>query len=80
MSEPDSAEREPEGRYANYCEIGNNPLEFLLQFGQWYGGRAKPNIHTRIVTSPTYAKEILALLQRSVDAFECMYGPIKDRS
>jgi hypothetical protein len=79
MNDPASG-KETEGRYANYCEIGNNEVEFLLQFGQWYGGDAQPNVHTRIVTSPTYAKEILAILQRSIDGFERMYGTITSRS
>lgn len=58
-----------DARYANYFEVGHNPFEFVLEFGQMYEGEAG-SIHTRIVTSPNYAKAFLALLQTAMDAFD----------
>jgi hypothetical protein len=40
--------RKPEGRYANFFQIGHNAAEFLLEFGQEEGRI----IHTRIYMSP----------------------------
>jgi hypothetical protein len=29
----------PEGRYANYFQIGHNAFEFIIDFGQGYEGQ-----------------------------------------
>jgi hypothetical protein len=65
-----------EGRYANYFKVGHNAFEFLLDFGQFYSGSDRAQIHTRIVTSPAYAKELLATLRDSIDQFELSFGII----
>jgi hypothetical protein len=72
---------EPDGRYANYFEIGHNAFEFLLDFGQHYADRTwrdatRAQVHTRIVTGPVYAKALLALLAASVTEHERLYGVI----
>ena len=63
-----------EGRYANYFAVGQNALEFLLDFGQAYDENKKPQIHTRIITSPTYAKAFLKVLGDAVSAHEKNYS------
>ena len=60
----------PEGRYANYIKVGYNAFEFVIDFGQLYSGEGEPNMHTRIITGPAYAKNLLALLKDSIDGFE----------
>jgi hypothetical protein len=55
-----------EGRYANYFKVGQNAFEFILDFGQFYSEDQEANLHTRIVMSPYYAKELLNLLQASI--------------
>ena len=57
---------DPDGRYANYFDVGVNPNEVVLDFGQFYGRGGQPAVHTRIVTTPVYARELLALLARSI--------------
>jgi hypothetical protein len=52
--------------YANYFEVGHTPFEFVLDFGQSYAN-GETSYHTRIVTSPTYAR---ALLDTLAQAFE----------
>ena len=53
-----------EARYSNHFEIGQNAFEFLRDFVQLYDGNEKrPRIHTRIITSPFYAKHLSDLLQ-----------------
>ncbi len=65
-------------RYANYLKVGHNASEFLLDFGQFYADSVGATVHTRIVTSPTYAKAFLATLTESIEAFERQYGEISE--
>jgi hypothetical protein len=67
---------QPEGRYANYFKIGHNAFEFLLDFGQFYSETNRAQLHTRIVTSPIYAKALLEVLRESVDRYEQVFGDI----
>ncbi len=69
-------EEVPEGRYANYFNVGHNAFEVILEFGQFYEGNQEPRMHTRIVTSPAYAKALLGLLQSSIAQYEGTFGPI----
>ncbi len=64
------------GRYANYFKIGYNAFEFLLDFGQFYNEDEKAQLHTRIITSPIYAKTLHKLLQDSIDQYEQAFGAI----
>jgi hypothetical protein len=57
---------DPDGKYANYFDIGVNANELVLDFGQFYGRGAQPTVHTRIVTTPAYGRELLGLLARSL--------------
>lgn len=66
-----------EGRYANYFQIGHNAFEFLLDFGQLYSDVKQETFHTRIVTGPPYAKELLKVLGQAVEQYERAYGSIK---
>jgi hypothetical protein len=64
------AEDKPEGKYANYFEVGFNAYEFVIDFGQQYSPRAE-KIHTRIVTSPMLAQSLRELLDRSLQDYRC---------
>ncbi|MEK6784180.1 MAG: DUF3467 domain-containing protein [Nitrospirota bacterium] len=66
-------------RYANYFEIGHNAAEFILDFGQAYSSSEERQMHTRIVTSPLYAKALFRLLEKSVERYEGVYGEICER-
>lgn len=67
-----------EGKYANYFEIGHNAFEFLLDFGQEYSNGFQGRIHTRIVTGPSFAKELLKVLEKSIEQYEQTFGTIRD--
>jgi len=67
---------DPEGRYANYCKVGHNALEFLIDFGQLYTDEARATLHTRIVSHPQFAKELLTTLGESVRQYERVFGVI----
>ncbi len=73
----DSREPRPsEGRYANYFSVGYNAVEVLLDFGQFYAEAGEPRMHTRIVTSPIYARALLDTLRTSLEGYERDHGPI----
>ena len=64
------------GQYANYFEIGHNAYEFLIDFGQSSPERKTAQLHTRIITGPVYAKELLETLQESIHQYEVEHGAI----
>jgi len=63
-----------DGKYANYFQVGHNAFEFLLDFGQVYSDGTPEHFHTRIVTSPSYAKELLKVLSESIQQYETTFG------
>lgn len=66
----------PVARYANYFQVGHNASEVVVEFGQHYKGSSQPQMHTRIVTAPTYAKELLDLLQTAIANYEQTFGDL----
>jgi uncharacterized protein DUF3467 len=71
-----SAAHDLEGRYANYFKVGYNAFEFLLDFGQYYNEGENAQLHTRIITSPIYAKSLLEFLGDCIDRYEQQFGRI----
>jgi hypothetical protein len=65
------------GQYANYFKVGQNAYEFVLDFGQFYPESENANFHTRIITSPVYAKALLTILQESITQYEQTFGAIQ---
>jgi len=59
-----------EGRYANYFEVNRNHVELIIDCGQFYAGCPGPVMHTRLVTSPAYARALMESLQRAFAAGE----------
>jgi hypothetical protein len=68
----------PAARYANYFEIGHNAGEFILDFGQAYASAGERQVHTRIVTSPAYARAFLRVLENAIERHEQAYGAIRE--
>lgn len=64
----------PKGVYANYFEVGQTAFEFVIDFGQQYRGQTPAACHTRIVTSPTYARALLETLSQAVDDYSKRFG------
>jgi Protein of unknown function (DUF3467) len=67
-----------EARYANYFQAGQNAMEFIIDFGQLYSDEAIPFLHTRIITSPMYARKLVDLLEESLAQHEAQFGKIRD--
>jgi hypothetical protein len=65
-----------EGRYANAFHVGHNAFEFLLDFGQSVPEREQPQMHTRIITAPAYAKAFAAVLSEAITKYEAAFGVI----
>jgi hypothetical protein len=68
----------PEGNYANYLKIGQNAFEFLFDFGQFYPDGVEAHFHTRIITSPVYAKAFLKVLKDCIEQYEQTYSIIPE--
>ena len=69
----------PEGRYSNYFKVGHNAFEFVLDFGQFYPENVNAQLHTRIVTSPNYARALLETLRESIEQYEKTFGAIQEK-
>jgi hypothetical protein len=65
-----------EGRYANYFKVGHNAFELIIDCGQYYANDEKPQLHTRIITSPGYGKALLNTLRESLEEYERTNGPV----
>ena len=65
-----------EGHYANFFKVGYNPIEFVIDFGQLYSDAEKEMLHTRIITSPAYARILLDVLRDSIEKYERVFGEV----
>ena len=77
MAERITAERVG-GAYSNYLKIGQNAFEFLFDFGQLYLEEGEAQFHTRIVTTPAYAKAFLKVLGDCIARYEQNFGSIPE--
>jgi len=66
-------DRLSKGVYANYFEVGHTAFEFVIDFGQSYANK-DACCHTRIVTSPTYARALLQTLSDAVEEYQRRFG------
>ena len=68
---------EDEG-YSNFFRIAFDSGEVVLDFGHFFSDTEHNAMHTSIVTTPRYARELAIVLRRALDAYESHYGPIED--
>jgi len=66
---------EETGRYANAATIMHSPTEFIVDFMMLLPGDRRKVI-SRILTSPTHAKQFAAALLDNVARYEATYGEI----
>lgn len=66
------------GLYANYFEVGHTAFEFVIDFGQTYANKPLA-CHTRIVTSPAYARSLLDTLSKAIDEYGQRFGDAADK-
>ena len=68
-----------EGAYTNYFQVGQNQVEFVLEFGVHYPDQQpQTEIHTCLITNPFYAKCFLDLLRSSIRQYERKNGRIAE--
>jgi hypothetical protein len=67
-----------EARYANYFQIGQNSIEFVIEFGQLYSDETAPLLHTRIITSRVYARNLLKLIREALGEPEAPLESLRD--
>jgi hypothetical protein len=67
-----------EAKYANYFQVGQNAIEFIVEFGQLYPNDVAPLLHTRIITSPLYASHLLTVLKEALDQYKGQFGPLPE--
>ena len=65
-----------EGRYSNLFRVGHNSFEFVLDCGQLFPDEKGEYFHTRVITSPRHAKELLFVLTQAIDQYEQSFGSI----
>lgn len=74
--ERDTGRGGPEGRYANYFQVGHNAFEFVLEFGQLYREGETPALHTRIIANPAYASVFLRVLADALEEYRRVFGEV----
>jgi hypothetical protein len=65
-----------ESRFTNYFQIGHNSCEMVIDCGCFYESEAVPSIHTRVTTTPQYAKALLETLVQALSDYEAAHGVI----
>jgi hypothetical protein len=78
LNDPSRKDQKLEGKYANYFAVGYNAHEFIFDFGQNYSENDQAELHTRIITSPSYAQALFELLHQSIAEYEKAHGGIED--
>jgi hypothetical protein len=71
-----SCDKKFEGRFANYFKVGYNAFEFLIDYGQYFPDTEDTAFHTRIITNPLAAINLMETLRDSLVQYEEIYGPI----
>ena len=71
------------GRYANLMSVSHTGEEFVLDFFSVTPssrGEAHGTLVSRVVTSPSHFKRIVAALEDNVDKYEQQFGEIEEPS
>ena len=66
---------EETGRYANAATIMHSPTEFIIDFMMLLPGDRR-KVVSRVLTSPSHAKQFAAALMENVGRYEASYGEI----
>lgn len=66
-----------EGVYSNLALISHSPSEFILDFITALPGMPQPQVKSRVILAPEYAKRLLQLLQNNILNFEKTFGKIQ---
>jgi Protein of unknown function (DUF3467) len=76
MTQADSKSGAKELHYPNYFCVGHARCEVILEFGQSFEG-SEPQVHTRVVTTPGSAGDLLGLLRESLERYRATAGSLE---
>jgi hypothetical protein len=65
-----------EGTYVNFASIAHNHSEFIIDFGRIVPNRADVRILSRIIATPTVAKQLCRALAQNIEQYEKRHGDI----
>lgn len=66
-----------QGIYTNLALISHSETEFILDFIFLQPQVPKAKVRSRIITSPSHAKKILAALEDNIKKYESRFGKIE---
>ena len=69
-----------QGLYANLAFLSHSETEFVLDFIFLQPQVPKAKVRSRIITSPTHAKKLLAALTDNINKYESRFGKIQETS
>lgn len=62
--------------YANLAIISHTGAEFIIDYAMFIPSYKKSQVHTRIVMSPTHAKQLYKALGENLERYEAQFGNI----
>jgi hypothetical protein len=65
-----------QGTYSNLVLINHTQNEFFLDFAFLPPGTPRAKVLSRIISSPRHTKRLLAALQKNIERYEELFGPI----
>jgi uncharacterized protein DUF3467 len=66
-----------QGEYVNFANIIHSPSEFIIDLGRIMPGRNDVRIHSRVITTPLHAKQLVQALAQNIALFEQKFGEIR---
>lgn len=66
-----------QGIYSNLALISHSETEFILDFIFLQPQGPKAKVRSRIITSPSHAKRLLAALEDNIKKYESRFGKIE---
>ena len=65
------------GQYVNLARIFHSPTEFVLDAVFLPPGTKRAKVRSRLILSPTHAKQLLTALGQNIRIYENKFGEIK---
>jgi hypothetical protein len=66
------------GRYANLFRVGFNAFELVIEFGERFSDGERARIHTRVVTNPVFARDLVESLKAALAEYADTHAPESD--
>ncbi len=69
-----------QGRYSNLVMLNHTETEFVFDFIYVQPQQPKAKVHSRTITSPRHAKQLLRALTENIKKYEDRFGTIPEVS